>query len=115
MTHAIRIRCADGNVPDQAEVETARDQFQTIAEDQNAEYGFRDDDLIGEPHWQCLYRFDDAEDLSAIVDKFSENTFAGMEWYIIHSHVCNHGSDESGACDGWVIETERGSVPEEYR
>ena len=113
MAHAIRIRCSDGNVPDQAEVESIKDGFDVVLPEQKTAFRFIEGDEFRSEHWRCLYRFDDDESLPEIEETFSEELFAGIKWYLIESHDCTHDRD-GGPCDGWTLERQRGNVPEEF-
>jgi len=68
----------------------------------------------GEEHYHALFRLDDEEDVSAVIDSLSNDVFAGVKWYIVKKHSCGWGKN-SEDCGDWKIADERGSVPEEYR
>ena len=64
-----------------------------------------------EPYLRGLYRFDDDDDKTELVNDIEHGVLADVEWYRIESHECDHEKNRRFGCSSWEIELEHGNVP----
>lgn len=140
MSHAIRLRISEPNAPADAldRIRETKEAFRTVlgpgdevGNDQETEYAVIEPDEevddLDEAYIQSILRFDERDGIEAIIDEIHESQFPSIEWYVLHVHDCTHEyafegdlpndypDGETGPCDGWEIERERGDVPEPLR
>lgn len=136
MSHAIRIRMSEPNAPADAldRINTVRDANRPILgpdtddeRDQETRWQLVDGEEVIEPHYVSVIRFDERDDVDAIVDEIHNNQFPSVSWYVIHTHHCTHEyqlasyRDDSDypdgshqPCDWGNAVRERGNVPSEF-
>jgi len=117
MAQAIRIRYAstaqnksdefDGWLDGWTEAKPGRTSF--------SHNDFKNRPTDGTPYYEVRVWLDDSEDLATALNELSEDVFAGVKWYVVHTHDCTHDRDGESADCSWTLEDERGNVPEEYR
>ena len=116
MSYCIRIRYAEAGNSRANEIDSLPDEFAAVARDIEHELQLVEPEFGREPHYVATYRFDSSEDISAILDRIEEDMFAGIKWYVIHSHSCQYGDADRDECTVWGHPIrERGSVPEAHR
>jgi hypothetical protein len=116
MAHAIRIRY-DSNASNKL------DEFNSWLDEWAQADGLREynrpptpfsGDVKEPSFWYAELRLDDNEDLQAALNDLHERMFAGVKWYLVETHDCAQDR-ETGECDGWTVEKERGNVPDSLR
>lgn len=117
MNHAIRIRYAKAGNNPVASLDELTDIYQEVANGWNTYHTPRDPPERPS-HYYAEYRFSSSENLSEVLDRITEDKLAGIKWYVVHVHNCDHDEleNKSGSdCGDWRLERERGNVPEVYR
>lgn len=136
MSHAIRIRMSGENAPNDAldRIETIKDTFRPILgpdsddpSNQEVTWSKVSGPELSQEHYYSVLRFDERDDVEAIIDELHESQFPSVEWYVVHTHSCTHEfaydeysnnddypDGDVGPCDGWVRVRERGDVPDEF-
>lgn len=103
-------------VPDRVQ-QNLTDKFSERLPGQAQETGRRNTEIdwSGTEYLSGMRRFDDADDLEAVLDAVEKDVVADAEWYVIEIHVCDHDEEDRSGCGGWIEERTSGSVPEEVK